>query len=335
MAAEMAEQPAVLAGLIGRREDIVSRLRDVAPPDPAGVLLVARGSSDHAAVFGRYVLEAACGRPVALAAPSLQTLYGVRVDYRGYLAVAVSQSGRTPEIVAVLRAARDGGARTVAITNDAGSPLAGVAEAVIDLGAGDERAVPATKTFTAQLAAFGILAEALGDVPWGEEEWSRLPPLVEEVLGDPEPGRSVASAIGDAHGLITVGRGYLYAVALEGALKLKETAGILAQGYSAADLRHGPVTVVERGFPVMSFVARGPAEPDMNDLIATLREREARVFRVAEDPSAELPVPPGSLEPLVAIPMAVRAQQVAHGLALHRGHDPDAPPGLSKVTLTT
>ncbi len=286
-------------------------------------------------MFGRYVLEAACGRPVALAAPSLQTLYGVRVDCRGYLAVAVSQSGRTPEIVTVLRAAGDGGASTVAITNDRESPLAESADAVIELGAGEEVAVPATKTFTAQMAAFAIMAEALGPVPWGEEEWDRLPALVGEVLDDPGPGRSVASAIGEAHGLITVGRGYLYSVALEAALKLKETAGILAQGYSAADLRHGPVTVVEGGFPVMALVARGPAEADMNDLIATLREREARVFRVAEDPPAELPVPSGSREPLVSIPMAVRAQQVARSLALHRGLDPDAPPGLSKVTMTT
>jgi glucosamine--fructose-6-phosphate aminotransferase (isomerizing) len=334
MAAEMAEQPEVLAGLSGRRREILSRLREVAPTHPAGVLLVARGSSDHAAVFGRYVLEAACGRPVSLAAPSLQTLYGVRVDHRGYLAVGVSQSGRTPEIVTVLSAAQSTGARTVAITNDAASPLAKVADAVIDLQAGDERAVPATKTFTAQVAAFAILAEALGRVPWKEEEWERLPALVHDVVNDPEPGRAVASAIGDAYGLITVGRGYLYSIALEGALKLKETAGILAQGYSAADLRHGPLAVVERGFPVMSFVARGPAEADMNDLIETLRAREARVFRVAEDPGAELPVPAGSREPLVAIPMAVRAQQAAHSLALLRGHDPDAPPGLSKVTLT-
>jgi glucosamine--fructose-6-phosphate aminotransferase (isomerizing) len=335
MAAEMAEQPEVLARLIARRAEILPRLREAALSRPAGVVLVARGSSDHAAVFGRYVLEAACGRPVALAAPSLQTLYGVRVDYRGYLAVAVSQSGRTPEIVAVLRAAREAGARTVAITNDAESPLARVAEAVVDLGAGEERAVPATKTFTAQVAAFAILAEALGRVPWSEEEWDRLPALVEEVLSDPEPGRAVASAIGDAPGLITVGRGYLYAIALEAALKLKETAGIMAQGYSAADLRHGPLTVVELGLPVVCFVARGPAEADMNGLIGTLRGREARVFLVAQDPAAELPVPPGSQEPLVAIPMAVRAQQVAHALALRRGLDPDAPPGLSKITLTT
>jgi glucosamine--fructose-6-phosphate aminotransferase (isomerizing) len=335
MAADMAEQPAVLAGLIGRRADILSRLREVAPPHLTGVVLVARGSSDHAAVFGRYVMETACGRPVALAAPSLHTLYGVRVDYRGYLAVAVSQSGRTPEIVAVLRAARDAGARTVAITNEEASPLASVAEAVVDLGAGEELAVPATKTFTAQVAAFAILAESLGEVPWREEEWARLPAVVGEVLDDPGPGREVASAIGDASGLITVGRGYLYAVALESALKLKEAAGILAQGYSAADLRHGPLTVVERGFPVMSFIARGPAEADMNDLIGTLRGREAMVFRVAEDPQAELPIPPGIQEPLMTIPMAVRAQQVAHALALHRGLDPDAPPGLSKVTMTT
>jgi glucosamine--fructose-6-phosphate aminotransferase (isomerizing) len=335
MAAEMAEQPGVLAGLAARRQDLSSRVRVVVPPDLAGTVLIARGSSDHAAIYGRYLLELATGRPVSLAAPSLHTLYGGRVDYRGYLAIAVSQSGRTPEIVSVLERAGAAGARTVGITNGRDSPLARVAEAVVDLEAGEERAVPATKTFTAQLAAFAILAEALGPVPWTDDDWPRVPDLVERVLGDPEPARAVAEAIGDSAGLITVGRGYLYAVALEAALKLKETTGLPAQGYSAADLRHGPIAVVERGFPVLAFTARGPAAADMADLVGVLHDRGARVIQASEEAGADLPLPGGAPEPFATIPAVVRAQQVAHALAVQRGLDPDAPPGLSKVTTTT
>lgn len=334
MSAEMAEQPAVLSGLAERRSDLVRDLRAVVPDDFVGVVLIARGSSDHAAVYGRYVLEVAGGRPVGLAAPSLYTLYGARVDYRGYLAVAVSQSGRTPEIVSVLERARAAGARTVGITNDPGSPLALAADVVVDLGAGEEKAVPATKTFTAQLAGFAMLAEALGEVPWREKDWGRLPPAVEAVLADHEPARDVAAAI-EGEGLITVARGYLYGVALEAALKIKETSGLLAEGYSAADLRHGPVAVVERGFPVLAFSAGGVAARDMAELVQMLIERGARVFEARQDEEAELPVPPDPSEPLAAIPMAVRAQQVAHAVAMHRGQDPDGPAGLSKVTYTS
>lgn len=333
MAAEMAEQPEVVAALARRREELIRAVRATLPGPPAGIVLIARGSSDHAAVYGRYVLEVASRRPVALAAPSLHTLYRATVDYEGYLAVAVSQSGQTPEIVTVLERAASGGARTVAITNDGASPLARAADATIELGAGKERAVPATKTFTAQVAAFAILAEALGHVPWTGHDWEALPGSIRRVLGDEEPPSLVARAIGDAAGLLTVGRGYLFSIALEAALKLKETTGILAQGYSAADLRHGAIAVVERGFPVLAFTARGPAEQDMAALVGELETRGAKVFQVAEE-GGNLPVASGIAEPLQAIPMAVRGQQVAHALARHRGLDPDAPPGLSKVTMT-
>jgi glutamine---fructose-6-phosphate transaminase (isomerizing) len=165
MAAEMAEQPAVLRDLQRRGDEVAEALAPLAGRALAGVVIIARGSSDHAAIYGRYLLELAARRPVTLAAPSLFTRYRAETDYAGYLAVAVSQSGHTPEIVDVLRSVRDAGATTVAVTNDAGSPLAGAADAVIPLGAGDERAVPATKTFTAQLGAFAQLAAALGPVP--------------------------------------------------------------------------------------------------------------------------------------------------------------------------
>lgn len=335
MAAEMAQQPDVLAHLIERRADLIDEVLSVATFDPVGIVLVARGSSDHAAIFGRYVLEAATGLPVSLAAPSLHTLYDMAPRCPGYLAIGVSQSGRTPEIVTVLQRLVEGGARAIAVTNEPDSPLGDVAAAVMDLSAGDERAVPATKTFTAQLTAFAFLAEALGAIPWTLDDWARLPGAVAEVLGDPRPPKETAAIIGHAEGLISVGRGYMFCVALEAALKLKETTSLLAEGYSAADLRHGPVAVVERDFPVLSFTAAGSAARDMGELTAWLREqRGAHVLRVGDDDAADVRLPPGLAEPLATIPASVRAQQVAYELALFRGKNPDAPEGLTKVTPT-
>lgn len=333
MAAEMAEQPAVLRGLVARRGEWRGRLRALVPQRPAGVVLIARGSSDNAAIFGRYALELAVGRPVALAAPSLHTLYGARVDYSGYLAVAVSQSGRTPEIVTVLERLRAAGAVGLAITNEPDSPLAQAADAVLTLDAGEELAVPATKTYTATVAAFAALAEALGPSPWPARDWDALPDAVQEVVDDLAPAERAAERIG-ADGVITVGRGFLYSAALETALKLKEAALVAAEGYSAADLRHGPIAIVRRDFGVLAFTAAGPAAADMADLCALLRRRGATVVEVAPDPTAALPLPPAPPEPLATIPATVRGQQVALALARVRGLDPDLPAGLTKVTPT-
>jgi len=334
MAAEMAQQPQVIAALTGRRAELVRQITSILPDDLSGIVLLARGSSDHAAVYGRYVLELAAGRPVSLAAPSLHTLYGAKVDYRGYLAVAVSQSGRTPEIVTVLERMKAGGARCLAITNSPDSPLGAAADMVLDLDAGVEEAVPATKTFSAQIVAFALIAEALGAVPWNGSDWERLRAHVEVVLGDDTPARRVATIIGNSTGLVTVGRGILYSAALEAALKLKETTSILAEGYSSADLRHGPIAVATGGLPVVAFIAPGPAAPDMHELMSWLDRRGARVLDVSEEVGAALPLPGGLPEMLVVVPAIVRAQQLALWLARHRGIDPDAPAGLSKVTLT-
>ena len=192
MAADMAAQPAVLAELAERRAELLEALRG---PRPAGIVIVARGSSDYAAVFGRYLVEAATGMPVALAAPSLITLYGIEPRLDGWLAVAISQSGRTPEIATVLERYARAGARTVAVTNDPESPLAGAAAVDVWLGAGPEQAVPATKTLTAQLAAAALVAEALGRVPWGDGDWERLPAAVEEVLAEPHSAERAAEAL--------------------------------------------------------------------------------------------------------------------------------------------
>ena len=334
MAAEMAEQPARLTRLIGRFDRIVERVRAVAPVPLNGITIVARGSSDHAAVYGRYLLEAATGKPVSLAAPSLHTLYRVEVDYRGQLVIAVSQSGATPEIVRTLRALQDGGGAGLAITNDPASALAATADEVIELELGDERAVPATKTVTGQLAAFAMVACALGRVPFTHGELESVPEWVQAALDDPAPVAGAAHALAGSSQLIVVARGYLYAAALETALKIEETCSLLADGYSAADLRHGPIAAVRQGLPVVAMWMPGPARADVESLVEELRARQARVLVVGTGERADVSLPAQAPEPLAPIIAVVRGQQLAYELAIALGLDPDSPPGLTKVTIT-
>ena len=322
MAAEMAEQPGVLAALLERRAEIASSVRALG--EPAGVVLVARGSSDNAAIYGRYLLEPAVGRPVSLAAPSLFTLYDARVDYSGWLAIALSQSGATPEIVDVFARMRAAGARGVAITNDESSPLAEEADAVVALGAGEELAVPATKTF---LPARGVRDRGRGARagPVGHHGG----PAGARRRGPRGSARAAAEEVGDAVGMIAVGRGYLFAIALEAALKLKETALLHAEGLSAADFRHGPIAIMEHGFPVLALSAEGAAARDMADLEQRLRGR-APLLRLAPDPSAALPIPAGIPEALTPIVAVVRAQQLALEVTLARGLTPTRRPGCRR-----
>ncbi|MDX6684812.1 MAG: hypothetical protein QOF26_1081 [Baekduia sp.] len=338
MTTEMAEQPRVLADLAARRTELAAHVREALPDAPAGIVLVARGSSDNAAIFGRYVLELATRRPVALAAPSLVTRYGVKGTLDGWLAVGVSQSGRTPEIVSVLEAFGAAGARTVAITNDRDSALAATADATVDTAAGTEQAVPATKTVTAQFAAFAVLAEAIAadgvQLPWDGAAWEALPGAIGDLLADDAPARAAADVIGDAQGLVAIARGLLLGAALEAALKLKEMTGILAEGASAADFLHGPIAVVRRELPVLTLSAGGPAASDVIEFADAARERGGRVLSIAPDAGADLSLPAVLPEGLAAIGAIVRAQQLAREVSLLRGIDPDAPFGLSKVTET-
>jgi glutamine---fructose-6-phosphate transaminase (isomerizing) len=335
MTAEMAEQPDRLRNLLARFDEIGERVRSVTPARAPlnGVTIVARGSSDHAAVYGRYLLEAATGKPISLAAPSLHTLYEVDADYRGQLVIAVSQSGATPEIVRTLAALQDAGGRGIAITNEPDSPLAHAADELIALDMGEERAVPATKTVTGQFAAFAIIAAALGRAPFTKRELDAVPDAVQAVLDDRGEVNAAAGSLVTASQLIVVARGYLYAAALETALKIKETCSLLADGYSAADLRHGPIAAVTAGLPVVALCTAGPAEADVVSLVDELRARQADVL-VVGGAGADISLPadtPESLAPIVAV---VRGQQLALDLAVALGRDPDRPVGLTKVTPT-
>jgi glucosamine--fructose-6-phosphate aminotransferase (isomerizing) len=333
MAAEMAEQPEVLARVLSRAGADVAAVAAVLPEPLAGTVFLARGSSDNAAVFGRYLAELRSGRPAGLAAPSLYTRYHATVDWSGYLVVALSQSGATPEIVRTCADLREAGAAVIGLTNLPGSPLGQAVDLELLAGAGPERAVPATKTVTAQLALLVTVASALAAANGGNGGSDPLASLtgltesVSAVLDDPAPARELAARWQGLDRLVVTGRGLAYAAALETALKIKETTGILAEGMSTADLLHGPIATVYAGAPVLLVEGGGPADTDLAELRALLSARGAG--------QATLPVPAGLSEGAQVITAVVRGQQVARELSLARGADPDAPAHLSKVTATT
>ena len=295
MLAEIAEQPealrrtfAALLPQIGALEALAAETRQV--------LFIARGSSDNAAVYGQYLCSARAGRLTTLAAPSLATAYHATLDLRGVLAVAISQSGATEEIVATLDWARACGARTVAITNVPGSPLADAADLTLLTQAGPERAVPATKTYTTQLAAGAVLATALGRGSEGggsgggrEREVEALQRVPEAVAGMLEPAPAVerlAQRLVDVETLVVSGRGFAYSTALEVALKLKESCYLTAVGLSYADLVHGPIAIVDAGTPALLIAAAdGPMLPDMTALARRLAGTGADVYGIGGDPA--------------------------------------------------
>lgn len=332
MSAEMAEQPSRIADFIERREAVID---DVTPllRGTIGTVVVARGSSDHAATTGRYLLEMSSTRPVASASPSIHTLYNTDVDFDGYAVVGVSQSGRTPEITSVLEHAARRGARTIAITNDPQSPLADAADAVVDLAVGVERAVPATKTVTAELVAFAMLAEAFG-MPLAPHDWAFLPRQVAQVLDDEEPMRELALWLANAVRLATVARGPLSGASAETALKLQETSSLLAMAFTAADLRHGPIALASTGIRVLVFAHPGPAAADVLELATDLGDRGADVRVLGPVPGSIATWAADAPEAFAPVLAVVRGQQLALHLALILGLDPDRPAGLTKVTAT-
>ncbi|HYL69845.1 MAG TPA: SIS domain-containing protein [Candidatus Dormibacteraeota bacterium] len=334
MAAEMAEQPAVLGSLLQRQAEISDVVRAVMPQRLHGAVLIARGSSDNAALYGRYLLEMVMRRPVSLASPSVHTLYRADVDHAGYLAIAVSQSGQTPEIVSVLERMRASGAHTLAIVNSRDSPLAAVAQGVIELRAGDEHAVPSTKTFTATLLALALMASANGAAPWTQDELCSIPEQCAALLADQARVSDVAALLAGCDRMVAIARGILLAAASETALKIRETTSLFAEAASVADLRHGPIAAVIHGVPVLAFSAPGPGAEDVASMVAELRAKGLPVATISGSEDADLPLPAELPEALQPITASIRGQQVAMCTALARGLDPDAPPGLSKVTLT-
>lgn len=338
---EIHQQPDVLRGLLDAgwadAERAAAAIRDRTIDY---IYLAARGTSEHAGIYGQYVLGAFNGLPVALAAPSLFTIYKRPPRLGRALVVGVSQSGQSPDIVGVLEEATRQGALTMAVTNDADSPLARVADLSLNLRAGAERAVAATKTYSAQLLSFAMLSAALAGDAERRAELTRLPDAVAAALAieaDVERAAAALSAMGQC---VVLGRGYHFATALEWSLKLKELTYVVAERYSTAEFQHGPIALVEPGFPVLAVAPSDAGAADTRALLARLAERGARVLALSDEDTtlagAEigLRLPgglPSWLAPIVSI---APAQLFCYHLALARGYDPDAPRGLHKVTRT-
>ncbi|WP_091550259.1 SIS domain-containing protein [Micromonospora pattaloongensis] len=344
MAADIAEQPAGYARLLEpTHAAAIARVAAViAERRPRHVVFTARGTSDHAALYAAYLTEIRLGLPAGLASPSAVTVFGARPDLSRALVVAVSQSGGSPDLAEVVRVARESGALTVSVTNNPASPLAEAAELSVDVAAGHERAVAATKTYTAELLALLMLIEGVragdGALPADELAALRaLPELAGRTLDDPT-ARDLAPRYRFAARTVTTGRGYAYPTAREAALKLMETSYLPALAFSGADLLHGPLAMADPDVPVLAVVGGGPGGRAMREVLTRLGERRADVLAVGAAagtvPAAARIVVPDVDERHAPLLDILPLQQLALALALARGEDPDAPRGLSKVTST-
>jgi glucosamine--fructose-6-phosphate aminotransferase (isomerizing) len=340
---ELREQPAALARLLDREAAAALALgRRLAGGDVRLVVVAARGSSDNAARYAKYLIGAHNRLPVALATPSLYGLYRRPPRLDGALVIGISQSGVSPDVVGVLAEARAQGRPTVAVTNTPGSPLAAEAEHLLAMHAGTERAVAATKSYVNSLGALVLLSAGLEGDPARVEALRRVPAALERALDDSSraAGAAAARLLATAPACAVVARGFNHATAFEVALKVTELTGTLAVPFSGADLLHGPIGAIGHGFPVVLVAPTGASLPQLREVQAALRERGARILAIADDAEVlagaaeRLALPAGLpewLSPLVAV---APGQVVAMELARLRGLDLDRPSGLSKVTTT-
>ena len=337
--AELREQPASLRRLLAAESANAVRLgRELTRADVRYFLIASRGSSANAARYAQYLLGTRNRYPVAFATPSLYTLYDSSPRLDGAAVVAISQSGASPDVVAVLAEARRQGRPTLAITNDVSSPLAEAAEWTLPLHAGEERAVAATKTYLNSLAAVALLSATLaGD---GVEELAQMPELVTAQIDRSLDDATLVDGYEEAAGGVVVARGVNYGTAFEVALKIRELSGAAFEPFSAADLLHGPIAALGPERPVILIAPSGPALASLRAAVPKLRERGAPIVAITDDPhllaEAETPFPlacttPEWLSPLVTV---IPGQVIALRLATLRGGDVDRPQGLTKITLT-
>ncbi len=338
---EIHEQPEAVTQLIssgsGDVDQIAGRIHAV---DPAFVMIAARGTSDNAARYAKYLFGARNKLPVALAAPSLFTLYHAPPKLRNALVLGISQSGQSPDIVSVIQEARDQGALTLALTNDSASTLAHTAELCLSLHAGEEKSVAATKTYTNELTALAMLSAALEGDAEVHNQIARLPGLITETLRLGSDIRREASRFAAARQFVVIGRGYNYATAFEIALKIKETSYVVAEAYSSAEFLHGPIAIIDDGFPAIVIAPQGAVFDDIEALHNILVQRKADMIAITDQKdlldraSSPLPLPQGIPEWLSPILAVIPGQLWALEFARARGIDPDQPRGLSKVTRT-
>lgn len=329
---EAAEAPAVVDRLLKANRPSVERLAEsLRQRPPRAVVTLGRGSSDHAATYAKYLIETRLGVLTASGAPSISSIYEARQELGDVLFLAISQSGRSPDLLSAVEAARAAGARVVALTNDAASPMADLAHVTVPLHAGPETSVAATKSYIATLAAIAQLTAAWARDAELTAALDRLPQqLLQAWDMDWSPAKSVLTPV---QNLYVLGRGPGFAAAQEAALKLKETCGLHAEAFSAAEVLHGPMALVDGVFPVLIFAQKDLSEDGVVGLARQLTARGAQVLLAGADEPRALPFTPthAALQPIALIQSFYR---LANDVALARGLDPDSPPHLRKVTET-
>ncbi len=334
MFAEAGESASVVARQLAANRDEIGKLGErLRRAPPRTVLTLGRGSSDHAATFAKYLIETRLGIPTASAAPSVASLYGASSRAEGMLCLAISQSGRSPDLLAAVEAAKEGGATIVVFANAADSPLAALADHLLPLHAGAERSVAATKSYIASLAALvAVVAEWAEDQALARALYAAPDGLAQAWDAD---WSSLVAELSHARGLYVVGRGLGLGIAQEAALKLKEVCGLHAEAFSAAELRHGPLALVGPDFPLLVFRQSDETEDSVDDLVRDVAACGAPVFVTGAAPEAAVALPSidadPAIEPMLRIQSFYRA---AVALSVARGFDPDRPPHLRKVTET-
>ncbi|MHB8960283.1 MAG: SIS domain-containing protein [Candidatus Limnocylindrales bacterium] len=337
---ELGEAPEVVRSLVEKQRGVIDAVAEAIRSRPVDMILIAaRGTSDHAAIYAQYVFGVVNGLPVALAAPSIQSLYGVNPRLRNALVIGVSQSGQSPDVVGVIEEARRQDAPTIAVTNDARSPLSRAAEFQINIHAGPERAVAATKTYVAELTALAMLSTALDDDGVARQQLREVPDAIAAAIGLEDVVRSAAQEQAGMRRAVILGRGFNYSTALEWSLKLKELTYVLADAYSTADFEHGPIAMIDQGFVVHAIAVEGPTLPEIKTVLERLREAGARLVVASDSTDAlafadvplRLPTAPEWLSPLSAI---IPGQLFAYHLARAKHLDTNRPRNIRKVTKT-
>ena len=337
---EILEQPEVIQAFLTSEEENAGRIARELHGRFRYIHIAARGSSDNAARYAQYLFGLHHRIQVALATPSLFTMYGTPPDLSEALVVGISQSGQSPDIVAVLAEGKKQGRPTLAITNDSASPLAQAADYILPLHTGQELAVAATKTYTTSLAALALLSCSMPDNAHNLEMLHRVPEHMQKTLDCLGSAMAHVERYRYMQQCDVIGRGLNYATAFETALKIKELTRVVAEPYSSADFRHGPIATATPGFPVVVIAPKGAVYQDTHSLLTELQRRRAELLVVSDDPEAldiaDLPLPfaaglPEWLTPLVAV---VPGQRFAQQLTLEKNLDPDKPEGLLKVTET-
>jgi glucosamine--fructose-6-phosphate aminotransferase (isomerizing) len=343
MISEIREQPLAISRLIDAE---LARVWEMAErwhqTPPRMIFLAARGTSDHAALYGKYLFETMNGIPVGLASPSVASIYHAHINYEGALLIGISQSGEAADVISVLEQAARDGADTLAITNVADSPIIDAAQQSLTLHANPEVSVAATKTFTSTLASLLLLSAAIGRNTQLRNQLLQIPHILMEVLGREGEIRRKVERFRYLEECVVLGRGYNLGTAYELALKLRETSYTRAQPFASPDFVHGPIAIIEAGYPVIAFANEGPTLPSVMQVIEQTQSRGAEAVVIGNAPEAlqaadvafsveaEQPVP----EVISPFPSILAGQLIAQSLSVLKGNDPDTPRGLRKVTIT-